>query len=66
MEQKYSHSTPLEEAVITQETESANPRALRQGHRQMNFEAISWNDAVRDFLRQSLSAKEKRRRPTIT
>lgn len=60
MEQKYSHSTPLEEAVIMQESESANRHALRQGHRQMDFEAISWQDAVRDFLRQSLSAKEKK------
>lgn len=34
--------------------------ALRQGHKEVSYETISWQDAVKDFLRQSLSANERK------
>jgi len=39
---------------------AAGPHALRRGHTEVGLEPVSWRDAVRDFLRQSLGAKEKK------
>ena len=38
----------------------SSDHARRQGHKELVLEHISWQDAVKDFLRQSLSTKEQK------
>ena len=40
--------------------DQARDHALRSGHKEMAYEQIAWQDAVKDFLRQSLSTKEQK------
>ena len=44
----------------TQTEHQAQSHALRSGHKEMAYEQIAWQDAVKDFLRQSLSTKEQK------
>ena len=43
-----------------QSEDQARSHDLRSGHKEMAYEQIAWRDAVKDFLRQSLSTKEQK------
>ena len=43
-----------------QSADQTQSHDLRSGHKEMAYEQIAWRDAVKDFLRQSLSTKEQK------
>jgi len=56
---------PAPQKVASAETGTdpqASHHALRQGHKEVLLEQVSWQDAVKDFLRQFLSTKEQKTR----
>ena len=63
LSQGTSTQAASKQAVVSAEADTGlrtGQHALRQGHKEVLLEQVSWHDAVKDFLRQSLSAREQK------